>query len=129
MTMIGIETIPSGVKEFAASTRDFSFLRHMPPLKITSMARNRKVDDPATDEQIRIGISAAFKNEDEAMIAECYKMMGTSDLMSLAPVLLSGDAPALRATHPRSEDRSCIQGRRLTVLRLSHSLRTSKGRT
>lgn len=62
-----------------------------------SMARNRKVDDPATDEQVRIGITAAFKNEDEAMIAECYKMMGTSDLMSLKPVLLPGDGPAMRA--------------------------------
>lgn len=62
-----------------------------------SMARNRKVGDPATDEQVRIGISAAFRNEDEAMIAECYKMMGTSDLLSLKPVLLPGDAPAMRA--------------------------------
>lgn len=62
-----------------------------------SLARNRKVDDPATDEQLRMGISAVFKNEDEAMIAECNRMMGTSDLMSLKPVLLPGDAPALRA--------------------------------
>ena len=62
-----------------------------------SMARNRKVDAPEVDEQVRAGINNAFKNEDEAMLAECYRMMGTSDLMSLKPVLLPGDAPGLRA--------------------------------
>jgi vanillate O-demethylase monooxygenase subunit len=59
--------------------------------------RNRMIDSKEVDEQIRIGISSAFKNEDEAMIAQCLELMGTSDLMSLKPVLLPGDAAALRA--------------------------------
>lgn len=62
-----------------------------------SQARNKKIDSPEVDEQVRIGISNAFENEDEAMLLECYKLMGTSDLMSLKPVLLPGDGPALRA--------------------------------
>jgi vanillate O-demethylase monooxygenase subunit len=61
-----------------------------------SQARNRMVGIPAVDEQVRIGINHAFEHEDEAMMAECYALMGTADLMSLKPVLLPGDGPALR---------------------------------
>jgi vanillate O-demethylase monooxygenase subunit len=62
-----------------------------------SQARNRKVGMPEVDEQVRTGIAHAFQHEDEAMMAECYALMGTPDLMSLKPVLLPGDAAALRA--------------------------------
>ena len=35
--------------------------------------------------------------EDEKMIVACANLMGTSDLFALKPVLLPGDAPAIRA--------------------------------
>jgi vanillate O-demethylase monooxygenase subunit len=43
------------------------------------------------------GVNDAFQNEDEPMIEDCQKLMGTTDLMSLKPVLLPTDAPAIRA--------------------------------
>ena len=49
-----------------------------------------------TDQQMRETIDNIFTNEDEAMIAACQHRMGTSDLFSLKPVLLPGDAPAVR---------------------------------
>jgi phenylpropionate dioxygenase-like ring-hydroxylating dioxygenase large terminal subunit len=43
------------------------------------------------------GFAAAFRDEDEPMIEACQRNMGTSDLMSLKPVLLQTDASAVRA--------------------------------
>lgn len=60
-------------------------------------ARDRKTDDAMLDEQLKAGIDKTFRDEDESMLGHCYKLMGTADLMSLKPVLLPGDAPALRA--------------------------------
>lgn len=60
-------------------------------------ARNRKVDDAALAAQLREGIDSAFRLEDEVMVVACQEMMGTTDLMSLKPVLLPGDGPAIRA--------------------------------
>lgn len=61
------------------------------------MARNRHLDDDAVSSSIKENVGRAFREEDEPMIEACARMMGTTDLMSLKPVLLPGDAPAVRA--------------------------------
>ena len=60
-------------------------------------ARDRFVGNAEVSAQITAGIDAAFRNEDEPMIEACQRNMGTSDLMSLKPVLLQTDGPAVRA--------------------------------
>lgn len=60
-------------------------------------ARNRHVGEEAVSQQIAAGIGNAFAQEDEPMIEACQRNMGTTDLMSLNPVLLPTDAAAIRA--------------------------------
>lgn len=62
-----------------------------------AQARDRKVGDAELSELLAKGVDAAFKNEDQPMIEDCQALMGTTDLMSLKPVLLQTDAPAIRA--------------------------------
>jgi len=62
-----------------------------------AQARDRKVGDAALSEILGKGIDAAFRNEDQPMIEDCQSLMNTTDLMSLKPVLLQTDAPAIRA--------------------------------
>lgn len=62
-----------------------------------AQTRNQQIDDEALSADIQRSISEVFINEDERMIEACQQMMGTSDLMSLNPVLLSGDSAAIRA--------------------------------
>ena len=57
-------------------------------------SRNTFRDDAALSEKIRIGIDAAFRLEDDPMIAACQERMGTTDLASLKPILLRTDAAA-----------------------------------
>jgi vanillate O-demethylase monooxygenase subunit len=59
--------------------------------------RNRHVNDEAFSKQMHAGITDVFINEDEWMIEACQNMMGSTDLLSLKPVLLPGDAAAMRA--------------------------------
>jgi phenylpropionate dioxygenase-like ring-hydroxylating dioxygenase large terminal subunit len=59
--------------------------------------RNRFVGNAEVSAQMASGFDAAFRNEDEPMIEACQRNMGTSDLMSLKPVLLQTDGPAVRA--------------------------------
>ena len=59
--------------------------------------RTAKRDDAELSEQIRRGIDATFRLEDEPMLAACQERMGTTDLMSLQPLLLKTDAAAVRA--------------------------------
>lgn len=60
-------------------------------------ARDSLRDDAELSEKIRSGIDAAFRNEDGPMIAACQERMGTTDLMSLKPLLLKSDAAAVNA--------------------------------
>ena len=60
-------------------------------------ARDSKRDDMDLSEKIRSGIDSAFRNEDGPIIADCQRRMGTSDLMSLKPLLLKSDAAAVNA--------------------------------
>lgn len=62
-----------------------------------AQARNRYVGDAQMSAAIAQGIDAAFRNEDERMIEACQRNMGTTDLMSLKPLLLQTDGPAMRA--------------------------------
>ena len=57
-------------------------------------ARDTFRDDAALSEKIRVGIDAAFRLEDDPMIAACQERMGTTDLASLKPILLKTDAAA-----------------------------------
>lgn len=59
-------------------------------------ARDRELNNPELSASLAHGISAVFRDEDERMIVACADLMGTSDLFSLKPVLLPGDAPAIR---------------------------------
>jgi len=60
-------------------------------------ARDRHVGNEVVSQQMAAGIDGAFRNEDEPMIEAVQQNMGTTDLMSLKPVLLPTDAPAIRA--------------------------------
>jgi phenylpropionate dioxygenase-like ring-hydroxylating dioxygenase large terminal subunit len=62
-----------------------------------AQARNRFVGDAAMDAALAEGVGSAFRNEDEPMIEACQRNMGTTDLMSLKPLLLQTDGPATRA--------------------------------
>jgi vanillate O-demethylase monooxygenase subunit len=61
-------------------------------------SRNFRVHEPDVDALLLAGFTAAFENEDEPMIEACYELMDfNNDLMSMRPVLLPGDAAAVRA--------------------------------
>jgi phenylpropionate dioxygenase-like ring-hydroxylating dioxygenase large terminal subunit len=60
-------------------------------------ARDSLREDKELSERIRSGIDAAFRREDGPMIAACQQRMGTTDLMSLKPLLLKSDAAAVSA--------------------------------
>lgn len=60
-------------------------------------ARDRHVGNAEVSAQMAAGFASAFRNEDEPMIEACQRNMGTTDLMSLKPVLLPTDVSAIRA--------------------------------
>lgn len=60
-------------------------------------ARDRHVGNAEVSAQLIAGFTGVFRDEDEPMIEACQRNMGTTDLMSLAPVLLQTDGPAVRA--------------------------------
>ena len=62
-----------------------------------AMARSTLLDNPEADQKLIKSFNDIFSLEDAAMIAECQERMNTLDLFSLKPVLLPGDAPAVRA--------------------------------
>jgi phenylpropionate dioxygenase-like ring-hydroxylating dioxygenase large terminal subunit len=57
----------------------------------------RRRNDPQFTEAVRAGFLHAFENEDKPMILEQSRMMRGADFWSLNPVLLRGDAGAVRA--------------------------------
>jgi phenylpropionate dioxygenase-like ring-hydroxylating dioxygenase large terminal subunit len=59
--------------------------------------RNFGIDDESVGKSLHAAIHHAFTREDEPMIAAVQERMGTTDLMSLQPVLLAGDAAGMRA--------------------------------
>lgn len=61
------------------------------------VGRNVKHDDLALGQALQQGVGAAFANEDEPMIARVQHNMAGRELFSLRPVLLGGDAAAVRA--------------------------------
>ncbi|WP_137134834.1 aromatic ring-hydroxylating dioxygenase subunit alpha [Rhizobium sp. FKY42] len=62
-----------------------------------SQARDKNIGREEMDEMIKAGVAHTFQNEDGEMVADCMEMMGTNDLMRLNPVMLPGDAAAVRA--------------------------------
>jgi nitrite reductase/ring-hydroxylating ferredoxin subunit len=66
-------------------------------------ARDSVRDNVQISEAIRGGIDAAFRNEDAPIIAACQQRMGTTDLMSLKPLLLKVDAAAVSARRVLAE--------------------------
>lgn len=59
--------------------------------------RDTHIHRPEVSQQIAGVAMATFGNEDSPMLLACQRNMGTTDLMSLRPVLLQTDAPAIRA--------------------------------
>ncbi len=63
-----------------------------------SLARNRQIDDAQAGERIRTVTQRVFETEDARMIEAQQRNMGAvSDMMSLRPLSLEPDAPAMRA--------------------------------
>ncbi len=62
-----------------------------------NMQRNQQVGNLEADQKIKMGVAHTFKNEDGVMVKWCQELMCTHDLFSLNPVLLAGDAGAVRA--------------------------------
>ena len=60
-------------------------------------ARNYAIDDRAVDAHIREWQRIGFGEQDKPMIEAVQRCMGTTDLLALRPVLLPGDAGAVRA--------------------------------
>ncbi|MDB5406892.1 MAG: aromatic ring-hydroxylating dioxygenase subunit alpha [Rhodospirillales bacterium] len=60
-------------------------------------SRDFRTKDPEMDERIRAWQRGGFAGQDKPMIEAIQKMMGTTDLMSLRPVLLPVDSAAVRA--------------------------------
>ncbi|HMN43033.1 MAG TPA: aromatic ring-hydroxylating dioxygenase subunit alpha [Povalibacter sp.] len=60
-------------------------------------SRAFRTDDHELSEQMLHGINLAFNQEDKPMIEAQQAMMGTTDLWSLKPVLLAGDAAPVQA--------------------------------
>lgn len=61
------------------------------------VGRNRGQADAAIGERIHAGIARAFAEEDEPMIARVAENMDGADFWSLRPMILAGDAAAVRA--------------------------------
>lgn len=66
-------------------------------------SRDRHVGNDEMSAKIKAGVDDAFRHEDEPMIEACQANMGTTDLMSLKPVLLDTDGPSVRARRILSE--------------------------
>lgn len=62
-----------------------------------NQARDVQVGNKMVDEKVKMGVSKTFAEEDGKMVVDCLELMGTSDLFSLNPVLLPGDAASVRA--------------------------------
>ncbi len=62
-----------------------------------AIGRNLEIDNAEIDRNMINTITEAFVKEDEPMIAACQELMGTTDLLSLEPVILATDAAALQA--------------------------------
>ncbi|RYD49541.1 MAG: aromatic ring-hydroxylating dioxygenase subunit alpha [Verrucomicrobiaceae bacterium] len=60
-------------------------------------ARNVRIDDEELTEKFRAGTDAAFRTEDEPMIALVQERMGDDDFETLKPVFLTTDRAAGRA--------------------------------
>lgn len=59
--------------------------------------RNMKIDDPEVSAGFTYAISATFQGEDEPMIADIQRRIGTRDLLELKPLLLPIDKSAVLA--------------------------------
>ena len=62
-----------------------------------AMGRNVAIDNPEIDAAMAAGARQAFEDEDEPMIKACLDLMGTTDLMSLNPVILKTDIAGVQA--------------------------------
>lgn len=62
-----------------------------------ALARNVAIDNAEADAGMMAFARSAFEQEDEPMIAACQAQMGTTDLLSLKPVLLSTDVATMKA--------------------------------
>src|SRR3546814_8148786 len=62
-----------------------------------SFGRDIHPDDEEFSAKLRVGIEYAFEEEDKPMIALQQAQVGGQDIMSMRPVLLAGDAGAVRA--------------------------------
>jgi vanillate O-demethylase monooxygenase subunit len=61
--------------------------------------RNYRVNDVEEDRAIGEWQQVGFHQQDKPMLEAVQQMMGTTDLMSLRPIVLSSDKAAIRARH------------------------------
>lgn len=62
-----------------------------------ALARNHDLDNTEVDAKIREWQRVGFKEQDQPMLEDVQRNMGTTDLMSLNPVILQPDNLAMRA--------------------------------
>jgi vanillate O-demethylase monooxygenase subunit len=67
-----------------------------PVVAFRTESGNFAIGSEEVSELMRKQVDFAFTNEDEPMINAVAANMGTPDLLSLSPVLLPGDAAAVR---------------------------------
>ncbi|MFM9972019.1 MAG: Rieske 2Fe-2S domain-containing protein [Burkholderiales bacterium] len=62
-----------------------------------ALARNHDLDNTEVDAKIREWQRVGFKEQDQPMLEDVQRNMGTTDLMALKPVILQPDNMAMRA--------------------------------
>lgn len=60
-------------------------------------SRDFSREDEALDAEIRSGVSYAFEQQDKPIIEAQQASIESADLLALTPVMLAGDAAAVRA--------------------------------
>lgn len=80
-------------------------------------SRNYRLDDPLADAETANWQQVGFHEQDKPMLEAVQRMMGTTDLDSLAPVLLASDVAAVRVRRIMKELlRDELEEREISVL-------------
>jgi vanillate O-demethylase monooxygenase subunit len=62
-----------------------------------AVGRNVAIEDREQTKLMGNMTKAAFEREDESMIRECQRLMGTNDVFSLGPAILKTDVAGVQA--------------------------------
>jgi len=101
LMVLGTAAKPAGVPR-TADDEAFTLHNMVPETAMTThyffcSTRRFLPDDAGFSAFLRKALTQAFEQEDKPMLEKQQARMGTADLWSLEPILLSTDAPAVRA--------------------------------